>query len=185
MPAVITLQDPSLYERLVRMLPRPDYPIDELLRRLIEQPAKISAERLAELERRAAELERGVRELADAIKGLATALEEIKRAVEAVRGALEGGAACNGRPYIALLVPARLEEPHGDGSQAAGEAPQPKTASRLVEVALQLARERGGCVRYSELSRAIGRRLGSRDVAVLAKNGFYKREKGLYCIQIQ
>jgi len=60
----VVLRDPSLYHRLVSQLPRPDAPIDYVLRRLIEQPCKLdAAELVAEL------LERGVRKALSAARG--------------------------------------------------------------------------------------------------------------------
>lgn len=61
---IVTLRDPSLYHRLTSQLPRPDAPIDYVLRRLIEQPCKLDpAELIAEL------LERGVRKALLAARG--------------------------------------------------------------------------------------------------------------------
>jgi hypothetical protein len=199
--AVITLRDPSLYQRLQRLLPRPDYPIDELIRRLIEQPGKVSIEKLMELERRMAEIDARIGELLGR-------LDALERAVASVREALETGG-CQARPYIALLVPARLEE--GAEPSASQPAPQPaqQTAGsppaeedagsrpgrrisleEIFKAAVEIAKRNGGCVRFSELAgyfgrkpKAFGREFGGRVSKLLIRHGFIRKDKGLYCLE--
>jgi len=62
---LIEIRDPTLYERLISLLPRPDTPIDYVFLKLIEQPCKSenSVEMLVEL------LERSIR------KAMANTLE--------------------------------------------------------------------------------------------------------------
>jgi hypothetical protein len=186
----ITLRDPSLYYRLQRLLPRPDYPIDELIRRLIEQPGKVSVEKLAEIEKRIAEIDARLGELLGR-------LDAIERAVASVREALEAGG-CQARPYIALLIPARLEEgaeaPAPQPAQQSTEAPPPAEEGRgaqpgrritydeIVEAAVEIAKRNGGCFRFSDLSRHFGRKLGGSVGRLLLDRGFVKREEGLYCL---
>jgi hypothetical protein len=66
----ITLRDPSLYYRLQKLLPWPDYPIDKLIRRPIEQPGKASIEKLMELEKRMAEIDARIGEVLGRLEAL-------------------------------------------------------------------------------------------------------------------
>jgi uncharacterized coiled-coil protein SlyX len=209
--AVITLRDRSLYERLQKLLPRPDFPYDELLRRLIEQPGKVSIEKLSELERRMSEIEQRVSglganlsELQNAVKILASAVDYLKKLLESIKGVLESGAACSAGPFFAVLVPARFDDgraqaenrPETSTSQRDAEAAvigdevhigggdgQLQYRSKYVQVAVELARASGGCVRYSELAKRLGmNRLSGGITELLLKNGFVRKEKGLYCL---
>lgn len=201
MTTAITLRDPSLYHRLQRLLPRPDYPIDELIRRLIEQPGKVSIEKLMELEKRMAEIDARLGELLGR-------LEALERAVASVREVFEAGG-CQARPYIALLVPARLEEgaeapapqPAPQPAQQAVEAPPPAredagsrpgrrvSLEEIAEAAMEIAKRNGGCVRYTELAEYFGKRprqfgneYGGRIGQVLLRRGFIRKDVGVYCL---
>jgi hypothetical protein len=168
-----------LFYRLQRLLPRPDYPIDELIRRLIEQPSKVSIEKLMELEKRIAEIDAKLGELLGR-------LEALEKAVAAVREVFEASGGCHARPYVTLLIPARLEE----GAELPAPQPAPPLVqqvgvvsdSSIVKAAVEIAKRNGGCLRFSELVRHFGRKLGGRAGRLLLAHGFVKKEKGLYCL---
>jgi hypothetical protein len=206
MAAVISLKDRSLYERLQRLLPRPDYPWDELLKKLIEQPGRIHAEKLADIERRLADLDKRVSELGASFSELREAVKALASAVAEIKKVLEAGALCNSGPYFAVLVPARFEDSHvaqpveqrapasqgdaeavvtGDevyvspvGSNGAGGV-----IEMYVEEARRIAESNGGCLRFSELARRFGRdKIGGWVIKALLRRGFVKKEPGLYCL---
>jgi hypothetical protein len=133
-------------------------------------------EKVAELENRLAEVERRVAELAEAVR-------ELGRKIEALAGQLAAAAEaarspqCRPAPYLALLVPASVEE--GGGPEAsrgsAGGAAQ-------IEAVVEYAKGNGGCVRLRDMKRIMGRKPSGRDVKRLLKKGFLKKEPGLYCL---
>jgi outer membrane murein-binding lipoprotein Lpp len=188
---VITIRDPSLYQRLQRLLPRPDYPIDELLRKFLEQPCRVSAEEVAELGRKVAEVERRVAELAEAVRELAVkldsleAVKELGRKIESLAGQVAAAAEaarsaqCWPAPYLALLVPASVEE--GGGSEASRGSAVRRGAAQ-IEAVVEYAKSNGGCIRLRDMGRILGRKPNGRDVERLLKKGFVKKEPGLYCL---
>jgi len=96
----IEVKDPSLVERLRRLLPRPDAPFDEVLIKLLEQPCKLKIREVVEevasqWEERMTRIieEATARALGDVDRKISHAVE--KAVKEALRrmpvGAVEGG----------------------------------------------------------------------------------------------
>ncbi len=96
----IEVKDPSLVERLRRLLPRPDAPFDEVLIKLLEQPCKLKIREIVEevasqLEERIMRIieETTARALGDLERKISHSVERaVKEALRNVQmGAVEGG----------------------------------------------------------------------------------------------
>jgi arginyl-tRNA synthetase len=96
----IEVKDPSLVERLRRLLPRPDVPFDEVLIKLLEQPCKLKIREIVEevasqLEERIMRIieETTARALGDLERKISHSVERaVKEALRNVQvGAVEGG----------------------------------------------------------------------------------------------
>ena len=96
----IEVKDPSLVERLRRLLPRPDAPFDEVLIKLLEQPCKLRIREIVEevasqLEERIMRIieETTARTLGDLERRISHSVERaVKEALRNVQiGAVEGG----------------------------------------------------------------------------------------------
>jgi hypothetical protein len=148
----IEVRDPSLVERLRRLLPRPDAPFDEAIIKLLEQPCKMKIREIVEEVLSASQWEeRAARAVEEAVSQALRDLDKrITHAVEkAVKDALR---------HVQL------------GAAEAGGG---------WEAVIREAMKRpDGCLTFAEVRQYYGKNLNS---VMLRKRGFIQRERGLWC----
>jgi hypothetical protein len=149
----IEVRDPSLVERLRRLLPRPDAPFDDVIIKLLEQPCKLKIREIVEevlatlnLEERVAKIVEGVvaRNVSDLERRVARVVDRALR--EIIRQLQERG----------------LEV--GGGWEA---------------VIREASKRPDGCLTFGEIRRYYGKNLNS---VMLRKRGFVQKGRGLWCL---
>lgn len=162
---LIEIKDPTLVERLRKLLPRPDAPFDTVLKSLLEKSSTqlLFVSLLEELKR----LQSVVSALQEKIGVLQSELADLKARVA------ERGAPCG--PYV--LVPFDLLTPAPPKAELEAKSAPPSKA----KLALAKLRASGRtCFTYSEIRVA----LGYMPSAEFLKKYFRKSEEnGLYCLQ--
>ncbi|MEM4775778.1 MAG: hypothetical protein QXZ55_01100 [Pyrobaculum sp.] len=107
----IEIRDPSLVERLRRLLPRPDAPFDEVIVKLLEQPCRLRIREIVEETLAAAALEERVVKIVE--EAVAKALSEVDKSIvhhveKAVRDVLKRvGAVETGGGWEAVINEAK------------------------------------------------------------------------------
>jgi len=148
----IEIRDPSLVERLRRLLPRPDAPFDDVIVKLLEQPCKLKIREIVEEVFASANLEERVAKAVEqAVSRSVGDLE--RRVIHAVERAV--------RDVLRSLPAGELA---GGGWDA---------------VIREAKRRPDGCLTFSEIRRLYGKNLNS---VMLRKRGFVQRERGLWCL---
>ncbi|MEZ0318981.1 MAG: hypothetical protein ABWK05_03175 [Pyrobaculum sp.] len=148
----IEIRDPSLVERLRRLLPRPDAPFDDVILKLLEQPCKLRTREVVEEVLSALNLEERITLAVE--QALAKFLTDVDRRVahnveKVVRDALRH-------------LP--IGEFVGGGWDA---------------VIREAKRRPDGCLSFAEIRKYYGKNLNS---IMLRKKGFVQRERGLWCL---
>ncbi|ABL88886.1 conserved hypothetical protein [Pyrobaculum islandicum DSM 4184] len=148
----IEIRDPSLVERLRRLLPRPDAPFDDVIVKLLEQPCKLRLKEIVEEVIVAtnwdARVARAVEEtlsriLGDLDKKMAHSVERaVKEALRYVQiGAVEVGGGWD------AVIREAMKRPDG-------------------------------CLTFAEIRKYYGKNLNS---VMLRKKGFIQKERGVWC----
>lgn len=188
--------DPSLVERLMRLLPRPDAPLDTVIQALLEKHG-LQAQLLEAVQA----LRRQLEGLAQGCQGTGRAerlAADIRGAVEAAVSQLrqdlrrELGLAFILAGLLLMAPEARdteaREGAHSEAAPGGALAKLPKTGRAaaprggwLARV-LEAARAQGGCLRYGEIARIAGTPLGGRQLHVLKQAGLRPRGDGTWCL---
>jgi len=148
----IEVRDPSLVERLRRLLPRPDAPFDDVIVKLLEQPCKLKIREIVEEVFASANLEERVAKAVE--QSVSRSVGDLeRRVVHAVERAV--------RDFLRSLSAGELA---GGGCEA---------------VIREAKRRADGCLTFSEIRRLYGKNLNS---VMLRKRGFVQRERGLWCL---
>jgi len=148
----IEIRDPSLVERLRRLLPRPDAPFDEVIVKLLEQPCKLRTREVVEEVLASANLEERIAKAVE--QAVARSMGDLERKiVHAVERVV--------RDILRSLSAGELA---GGGWDA---------------VIREAKRRPDGCLTFSEIRRLYGKNLNS---VMLRKRGFVQRERGLWCL---
>jgi hypothetical protein len=149
----IEVRDPTLVERLRRLLPRPDAPFDDVIIKLLEQPCKLRIREIVEEVLATLNLEERVVKIVE--EAVARSVGDLERGVaRAVERAL--------RDVVRQLQERGLEV--GGGWEA---------------VVREASRRPDGCLTFAEIRRYYGKNLNS---VMLRKRGFVQRERGLWCL---
>ncbi|MEM1598484.1 MAG: hypothetical protein QXP31_05145 [Pyrobaculum sp.] len=148
----IEVRDPSLVERLRRLLPRPDAPFDEVIVKLLEQPCKLR-----------------IREIVEEVFGALNLEERVARAVEQ--------ALAKSMADVDRRVAHSVEKAVRD---ALRHLPIGEFVGGGWEAVIREAKRRpDGCLSFAEIRRFYGKNLNS---VMLRKRGFVQRERGLWCL---
>ncbi|ABP50324.1 MULTISPECIES: hypothetical protein [Pyrobaculum] len=148
----IEIRDPTLVERLRRLLPRPDAPFDDVIIKLLEQPCKLRIREIVEEVVASLSLEERVGKIVE--EAISRGLAEVERRVaHTVERALKEG-----------LRQLQISGEVGGGWEA---------------VIREASRRPDKCLSFSEIRRYYGKNLNS---VMLRKRGFVQKERGLWCL---
>ncbi|MCX8137383.1 hypothetical protein [Pyrobaculum aerophilum] len=149
----IEIRDPSLVERLRRLLPRPDAPFDEVIIKLLEQPCKLR-----------------IREIVEEVLASLNLEERIGKIVEETLSRGVGDLERRVAHSVDKAVKDALRHVQIAGVEIGGG----------WEAVIREANKRpDGCLTFAEIRKYYGKNLNS---VMLRKRGFVQKERGLWCL---
>lgn len=149
----IEIRDPSLVERLRRLLPRPDAPFDEVIIKLLEQPCKLR-----------------IREIVEEVMASLNLEERVSKIVEEALSRNVGDLERRVAHSVEKAVKEALRHIQIASAEVGGG----------WEAVIREANKRpDGCLTFAEIRKYYGKNLNS---VMLRKRGFVQKERGLWCL---
>ncbi|ACB39690.1 hypothetical protein [Pyrobaculum neutrophilum] len=148
----IEIRDPSLVERLRRLLPRPDAPFDDVIVKLLEQPCKLR-----------------LKEIVEEVMAAANWDARVARAVEEALGRVLGDVDRRIAHSVDRAVREALRHVQIGGAEVGGG---------WEAVVREALRRPDRCLTFAEIRKYYGKNLNS---VMLRKRGFVQKERGVWC----